>query len=90
MCSKGSWGDRRPLEVGLKVGVSCRDNDGVTPGKERPEKDAGCWYADRAEEEGNEPEPGSAPEMNSSAGAEVCIATATEIESKEKRKLFSS
>lgn len=42
MCSKGSWGDRRPLEVGLKVGVSCRDNDGVTPGKERPEKDAGC------------------------------------------------
>lgn len=42
MCSKGSCGDRRPLEVGLKVGVSCRDNDGVTPGKERPEKDAGC------------------------------------------------
>lgn len=74
MCSKGSWGDRRPLEVGLNVGVSCRDSEGATPENERPEKEAGCWYADRAEEEGNEPDPGKALEMNSSAGAEVCIA----------------
>lgn len=42
MCSSGSCGDRRPLEVGLKVGVSWRDSDEVTPGKERPENEAGC------------------------------------------------
>lgn len=42
MWSNGSWGDRRPLEVGLKVGVSCKDNEGVTPGKDRPENGAGC------------------------------------------------
>lgn len=30
------------MEVGLKVGVSCREREGATPGKERPEKEAGC------------------------------------------------
>ncbi len=40
-----------------------------------------------AEEEGNEPEPGSAPEMNSSAGAGVCIATVTERKQR-KKKMF--
>lgn len=43
MCSKGSWGDKRPFDVGLNVGVSCKESDGVTPGKERPENEAGCW-----------------------------------------------
>lgn len=80
MCSKGSWGDRRPLEVGLNVGVSWRDSDDVTPENERPENVAGCWYADRAEEEGNEPDPGKALEMKSSAGAGVCIATNMETD----------
>lgn len=71
MCSKESWGDIKPLDVGLYVGASCRDRDGV---KERPEKEPGCWYAERAEEEGKELEPGSAPVIKSSAGAGVCIA----------------
>lgn len=31
------------MEVGLKVGVSWRDSEEVTPGKERPENEAGCW-----------------------------------------------
>ncbi len=76
MCSKGSWGDSKPLEVGLNVGGSCRDSEGV---KDRPEKEPGCWYAERAEEEGKELEPGSAPEIKSSAGAGVCIATGHNI-----------
>ncbi len=42
MWSKGSWGDRRPLEVGLKVGVSCKDNEEATPGNDRPENGAAC------------------------------------------------
>lgn len=76
MCSRGSWGDSKPLEVGPNVGVSCRDSEGV---KDRPEKEPGCWYAERAEEEGKELEPGSAPEIKSSAGAGVCIATGHNI-----------
>lgn len=72
MCNKGSWGDSKPLDVWLNVGVSCRDSEGV---KDRPEKEAGCWYAERAEEEGKELEPGSAPGIKSSAGAGECIAT---------------
>ena len=75
MCSKGSWGDSKPLEVGLNVGVSCRDNEGV---KDRPEKEPGCWYAERAVE-GKELEPGSAPEIKSSGGACVCIAEGHKI-----------
>lgn len=43
--------------------------------KDRPEKEPGCWYAERAEEEGKELELGRAPEIKSSAGAGVCIAT---------------
>lgn len=43
--------------------------------KDRPEKEPGCWYAERAEEEGKELELGWAPEIKSSAGAGVCIAT---------------
>lgn len=87
MCSKGSCGDRRPLEVGLNVGVSWRDSDGVTPENERLEKEAGCWYADRAEEEGNEPDPGKALEMKSSAGAGVCIATKRETHKTKSTRL---
>lgn len=76
MCSRGSWGDSKPLEVGLNVGTSCRDSEGV---KDRPEKEPGCWYAERAEEEGKELEPGSAPEIKSSGGADVCIAKGNNI-----------
>lgn len=75
MCSRESCGDSKPLEVGLNVGASCRDSEGV---KDRPEKEPGCWYAERAEEEGKELEPGSAPEIKSSAGAGVCIAVCQE------------
>jgi hypothetical protein len=39
MWRRGSWGDSRPLDVGLKVLVSWRESEGV---KERPEKGAGC------------------------------------------------
>lgn len=77
MCIKGSWGDNKPLEFGLKAAVSCRDNEGV---KERPEKEAGCWYAERAEEEEKEAEPGRAPEIKSSVGAGLCIATGHKID----------
>lgn len=52
--------------------MSCRDSEGV---KDRPEKEPGCWYAERAEVEGKEPEPGSVLEIKSSAGAGLCIAT---------------
>lgn len=76
MCSRGSWGESKPLEVGLNVGVSCRDSEGV---KDRPEKEPGCWYAERAEEGGKELEPGSAPDIKSSAGPGVCIATGHNI-----------
>lgn len=40
MWSKGSWGDSRPLDVGLNVGVSWSESE--APGKERLEKEAGC------------------------------------------------
>jgi hypothetical protein len=40
MWSRGSWGDSSPLDVGLKVGVSCSESEPV--GKERLEKEAGC------------------------------------------------
>lgn len=46
---------------------------------DRPEKMLGFWYAERAEEEGKELEPGSAPEIKRSVGAGVCMATGHNI-----------
>lgn len=40
MCIRGSCGESRPLDVGLKVGVSWRESEAA--GNERLEKDAGC------------------------------------------------
>lgn len=76
ICTKGSCGDIKPLEVWLNVVVSCRDNEGVN---DRPEKMLGFWYAERAEVEGKELEPGSAPEIKRSVGAGVCMATGHNI-----------